>query len=108
MFEPPFEEGRDCRARRFDGGAGLEFCQEPGALDLGLALGAGEGMPAPLALVGLRIAHVDDDGEMAGRPFADVAFHFCSPSSLASSPAKAITWSSLLRISIRFFISRYP
>jgi hypothetical protein len=35
------------------------------AFDLRLALRAPEGMPAPFALAGLWIAHVDDDGPMA-------------------------------------------
>src|SRR5262245_32755153 len=38
-------------------------------------------MPTAPALAGLRIAHVDHDGPMAGRAFAEVAFHL-SPSFL--------------------------
>jgi hypothetical protein len=41
-----------------------------GAFDLRLALGAGQAMPAPFALSGFGIAHVDDDGPVTGRPFA--------------------------------------
>src|SRR5262249_42465704 len=57
-------------------GAVLDLGQKPGALDLGLSLGAGEGMPAALALAGLRIAHVEDDGPTAGRAFAKMPLHF--------------------------------
>ena len=43
---------------------------DPGWIDRGtalrLALRAGEGMPSALSLAGLRIAHIDYDGPMAG------------------------------------------
>src|SRR5438132_12777562 len=51
--------------------------------DLGFTLGADEGMPFAFALAGLRVAHVDYDGPMAGRALADVAFHLTSPFALA-------------------------
>jgi hypothetical protein len=47
-----------------------------GAFDLRLALGAGEAMPAALALTGLRIAHVNNDCPTAGRPLTDMPLHF--------------------------------
>src|SRR6516164_11608349 len=55
-------------SRRIDRIAALQFGDQLGALDLRLALRALERMPAALAL-----APCDDDGPMAGRPFADVA-----------------------------------
>src|SRR5262249_11530571 len=84
VFDPTLEEGRDRHARGIDAGAVLELGQQSGAFDLRLALGAGKGMPAALAPTGLRIAHVDDDGPVTGRPFADVAFHFFSPSPVST------------------------
>jgi len=33
-------------------------------------------MPAALAPAALRVAHIDDDCPMTGRPFADVALHW--------------------------------
>src|SRR5262249_8335895 len=76
------EKRCDCDPGGVDRNAALHFRYQAGAFDLGLPLGAGEGMPAALALTGLRIAHVDDDGPVTGRPFADMALHFFSPSSL--------------------------
>src|SRR5262249_4319119 len=94
-----FEIGRNCHARGVYARAGLDLTQQPRALDLGLVLGAGEGMPAALALTGLRIADVDDDGPVTGRTFADVAFHFSSlshpRSAMASScgpSGMSLTW----------------
>src|SRR5262249_13000274 len=66
---------------RIDCGAGLRLGDQAGALDLRLPLVAGEAVPAAFALAGLRIAHVNDDGPMTGRAFADMALHFFSPSS---------------------------
>src|SRR5262245_29622315 len=66
---------------RFDVVTPASSGDQLGTFDLCLALRAGEAVPFPPALPGLRIAHVDDDGPMAGRPFANVALHF--PSLLA-------------------------
>jgi hypothetical protein len=82
VLNPALEEGRNRHASGIDASAVLRLGEQPGTLDLGLALGARKGMPAALAFAGLRIAHVDDDGPMTGRPFANVAFHFSSPLSV--------------------------
>jgi hypothetical protein len=52
-----------------DHSAALHFRYQASALDLRLALVAGEGMPTALALARFQIAHVDDDGPMTGRAF---------------------------------------
>src|SRR5262245_26366626 len=86
----PIEELPDRDPARLDRATVLQFGDQPRALDLGLALGAGEAMPAPLPLGGLRIAPVDDNGPMTGRTLADVAFHFdlsCLPLG-----APCLTW----------------
>src|SRR5262249_41798219 len=60
-----------------------------------LALRSLERMPALLALAAGRIAHVDDDGPMAGRSFADMSLHFLLPSSLGLAilyPARSSSW----------------
>src|SRR5215471_5079057 len=72
------EKRRDCDPGGIHRNAALHFRYQAGALDLGLALGAGKGMPAALALAGLRIAHVEDDGPATARAFANMAFH-CPP-----------------------------
>ena len=77
MLDPAFEEGSDCHAGGIDARAGLYLGKQSGALDLGLSLGARKGMPAAFALAGLRIAHVNHDGPMTRRPFAQMASHFC-------------------------------
>src|SRR5262245_10899314 len=64
---------------RVDGDSALRLRDQLGALDLRLALGAGERMPAALALAGLRVVRVDHDGPMSGRTFTDVAFHGFAP-----------------------------
>src|SRR5262249_10700086 len=74
--DPAFEKRRHRHAGGINAGAVFHFDQQPSAFDLRLALGAGKGVPAALALAGLWIAHVDDDGPMTGRAFADVASHF--------------------------------
>src|SRR5262249_12397889 len=76
VLDPALEEGSDRHAGGINMGAVLALGQQPGALDLGLPLGAGKGMPAALALAGLRIAHVNNDGPMSGRPLAEMPLHF--------------------------------
>jgi hypothetical protein len=66
----------DRDAQWIDAAGILHFRYQAGALDLRLALVAGESMPTPLALPCLRVAHVDDDGPMTGRAFAQMALHF--------------------------------
>jgi hypothetical protein len=66
VLDPAFEEGGDRYAGRFNGGAGLKLGNQAGFLDLRLALGALEGIPALLASAAGRIGHVDDDGPVAG------------------------------------------
>ena len=56
--------------------------------DLGLALGIPEVMPFTLSA--LRIAHVDNDSPMAGRTFAEMAFHSSFLSRSARSAAIAL------------------
>src|SRR5262249_30581477 len=77
------KEFGECNARRIDSATALRLGDQTRALDLSLALCPLEGMPTALALAGLRVAHVDDDGPVTGRAFTDVAFHFFSPSSSA-------------------------
>ena len=48
--QPALKESRDCDPRRVDSGAALRLGDQTRTLDLGLALGAGERMPAALAL----------------------------------------------------------
>jgi hypothetical protein len=60
------EKRRDCDPGGIDRNAALHFRYQPGALDLGLAFGAGEGMPAAPTFAGDRIAHVDNDGPVTG------------------------------------------
>src|SRR5262249_19881921 len=72
---------------RIDRGAALQLGDQLCASDLRLALRSGKAVPAALALSGLRIAHVDDDGPVAGRAFTDVALHFSSRFALVSSAA---------------------
>src|SRR5215510_4497484 len=55
-----------CDLGRLDGGSAVDRGDEPGALNLRLAFGAGEGVPAPFALAGCRIAYINDDGPVAG------------------------------------------
>jgi hypothetical protein len=69
VLNPSVEEGGDRHAGRFDAGAVLHLGQQTGALNLRLALGSLEGVPALLTLVG-GVAPVNDDGPMAGRAFA--------------------------------------
>src|SRR5262249_55802325 len=59
-------------------------CDQLGLLCLRLTLRALEAMPLALALAGLRIAHVNNNGPPAGRPFSNVAFH-CPPPSSSSA-----------------------
>src|SRR5262249_4429056 len=49
-----------------------------GAFDLRLALRAGEAVPFAPARAGLWIAHVENDGPMTGRAFAEMPLHFGS------------------------------
>src|SRR5262245_31779314 len=79
LGQPSPHEVGHCDLGRLDGGSTIDRGDEPGALDLCLALAALERMPTALALAGLRIAHVDHDGPMAGRAFADVTLHFLPP-----------------------------
>src|SRR5262249_1437684 len=75
----PIEELPDRDPARLDRTTVLQFGDQPRAFDLRLPLRSFEAVPAALALAGLRVAHVDDDGPMTGRAFADVAPHFdCS------------------------------
>src|SRR5437868_3556759 len=79
-----------------DHSAALHFRYQASALDLRLALVAGEGMPAALALAGSRIAHVNNDGPVAGRPLAKMAPHF------GFSPLLALRSSKVSSISLTF------
>src|SRR5262249_46776373 len=73
----PIQEFGQCDPRRIDGRPRLDLSDQPSAFDLCLAFRPPERMPTALA-PGLRIARVNDDGPMTGRPLADVAFHFFS------------------------------
>src|SRR5262249_17435548 len=75
LGQPSPHEVGHCDLGRLDGGSTIDRGDEPGALDLCLALAALERMPTAPALAALRIAHIDDDGPMAGRAFAKVALH---------------------------------
>src|SRR5262245_18978204 len=72
----PIEELPDRDPARLDRTTVLKFGDQPRAFDLRLALRSVEAVRAALALAGLRVAHVDDDGRMAGRAFAEMALHF--------------------------------
>src|SRR5215831_2980054 len=72
----PIEELPDRDPARLDRTTVLQFGDQPRAFDLRLPLRSLEAVPAALALAGLRVAHVDDDGPMTGRAFADVPPHF--------------------------------
>src|SRR5262245_61077058 len=65
---------RDLRA--LDVAALAERRNQFGLLNLSLALGALEAVPAALALAGCRIAHVDDDRPVAGRSLTKMSPHF--------------------------------
>src|SRR5262249_18845736 len=78
VLDPALEESGDRHAGG-DVGAVLQIGDQAGSLYLRLALRASEAVPAPLALTGLRIARVDDDGPVTGGAFADVALHLFSP-----------------------------
>src|SRR5262245_53842214 len=81
VLDPLLEEAGDGLPLGLDVSAALHLGDQPRAFLVGLPLGALERVPAPLALISHRIAHFEDDGPMTGRPLADVAFHFFSPSS---------------------------
>jgi hypothetical protein len=87
VLDPALKEGRDRHAGGIDTGAVLKLRNQARAFDLCLTLRSLETVPTALALAGGRIAHVGHDGPMAGRTFADVAFHlsFLSRSSRSSS-----------------------
>jgi hypothetical protein len=87
----PIEELPDRDPARLDRTTVLQFGDQPRAFDLRLPLRSLEAMPTALALAGLRIAHVNDDSPMTGRPFANVALHFdsFSLSCLASSASSS-------------------
>jgi hypothetical protein len=74
------EEVGDRDPARIDGTAALHFRNQPSAFNLRLPLSTGERMPAALALAGC-VLRVNHDCPTTGRAFADVAFHFDSPSS---------------------------
>jgi hypothetical protein len=74
--KPSLQEGRNCYPRRINVRAPFRLGYEAGALNLCLSLSTPEAMPTALALSGGRIAHVDDDGPMAGRAFAKMPLHF--------------------------------
>src|SRR5262245_52513112 len=88
LAQPSRHEVRHCHLGWLYGGCIIDRGDELGALDLCLALAALALMPAGRALAGLRIAHVDDDGPMTRRAFADVAFH-CSLSLLSALRVRA-------------------
>src|SRR5262249_7222552 len=74
-----FEEGSDCHTGGIDARAVLYLGKQSGALNLSLTLRSRETVPAAFALAKLRVAHVDDDGPVTGRPFAKMPPHFgCS------------------------------
>ena len=62
----PVKKPRNRNLGRFWGKAALRLRYQAGTLDLCLSFGAGEAVPAPLALARDRIPHVDNDGPMAG------------------------------------------
>jgi hypothetical protein len=70
MLDPAFEESGERHTRRLDMGALIQFGDQTGAFDLGLPLGALEGIPALLASAAGRIGYVDHDGPMTGRTLA--------------------------------------
>src|SRR5215831_5962558 len=81
MGQPSIEIIRNRYAGRINIRATFQFGNELRASCLRLSLIPLEAMPAALALAG-NIAHVDDDGPMAARAFANMALHFVSPLSL--------------------------
>src|SRR6516164_8470166 len=81
VLDPPLEESGDGLPLGLDVSAALHLGDQPRAFLLGLPLSTDKRVPAALALTGCRIAHVDNDGPMAGRPLADMALHFFSPPS---------------------------
>ena len=87
MGEPLVEKSRKRGFRGLDVGALGELCDETGAFGLRLSLRPGERMPFRLPLAGLGIADVENNSPMAGRPFANVAFHFPSPACLSLNAA---------------------
>jgi hypothetical protein len=58
-----------------DVAASVEIGDQLGLLDLGFLLGTLETVPFAFALSRVRVAHVDHDGPVAGRPLADVPLH---------------------------------
>src|SRR5262245_31426819 len=94
VLDPALEEGGDRHAGRVDVGAVLDLGQQPGALNLRLALGAREGMPTAFALSGLCITHIDDDGPTTGRPLPNMALHLFSPLAFSKASSRAIILSN--------------
>src|ERR1700750_1645471 len=78
----PIEERGNGDLGRIDRGAAVG--DKAGALDFRLAFVAPDRMPTALALTGCRIAHLDNDGPMAGRALADVTLHSGSSSMMSS------------------------
>jgi hypothetical protein len=76
LLKPFVEKRRERRLGRLDVGALGEFRYEAGTLGLRLALGSAERMPLAFAHARLRVAQVEDDGPVTGRPFADVTVSF--------------------------------
>jgi hypothetical protein len=86
VVEPSVEILGDGDLARLEIGSALELGDQPGAFNLCLPLRSTKRMPAALALAGLGVAHVDDDGEVAARPFTDVAFMFDPPCCACCAP----------------------
>src|SRR5262249_25178693 len=112
----PIEELPDRDPARFDRTTVLHFGDQPRAFDLRLPLRSLEAVPAALALTGPRVAHVDDNGPMTGRPFAKMPPHFeSSPlggdscllllSSAASSFLVSSCWASTASLAAFSIIS---
>jgi hypothetical protein len=80
---------------RLDRTTVLQFGDQPRAFDRRLPLRSLEAVPAALALAGLRITHVDDDGPVAGRPLAKMPPHF--ESSLLSGARCSAASASAMR-----------
>ena len=78
IAQEPIQEVAKRDPRGIDGAAALRLGDQLGTLDLCLALGALERVPAAFALA-LRVVSVNDDTPMTWRPFADVTFHDLSP-----------------------------
>src|SRR5256885_17117805 len=90
MLEPTFKECCERHLRRFDISPTLHFGDQSGALAVGFALRTFEAVPFAAALAG-RVFHVEDDGPVAWRSFADMALHYCSPSSSFSDKGEALS-----------------